>query len=85
MLNLANNMDKKLQAYFLNNWFHIEMDFQSMWNVNIHQMVYTLLIEWLNETKERVKYGEKECRRRFFMQLITIPISGPDVWLYDIH
>lgn len=19
------------------------------------------------------------------MQLITVPISGPDVWLYDIH
>lgn len=62
MLNLANNMVKKLQTYFLNNWLQTKMDFRSVSNIKTLYTVYTLIIKWLNETKEQIKKGENECK-----------------------
>lgn len=62
MLNLANNMVKKLQTYFLNNWLQTKMDFRSVSNIKTLYTVYTLIIKWLNEIKEQIKKGENECK-----------------------
>ena len=38
------------------------MDFRSVSNIKTLYTVYTLIIKWLNETKEQIKKGENECK-----------------------